>query len=89
MFIFFSKRNEPKKILLSPNPFLHIKGLKQKIAETADFFYVLVSRDDAIIFFIFIILYLKTLRGARGGKGAEAPDEPGRAGASFASVGII
>ena len=24
---FFSKRNEPKKILLSPNPFLHIKGL--------------------------------------------------------------
>ena len=47
MFIFFSKRNEPKKILLFPNPFLHIKGLKQKIAETDDFFYVLVSRDTA------------------------------------------
>jgi hypothetical protein len=24
---FFSKRNEPKKILLTPNPFLQMKGL--------------------------------------------------------------
>ena len=26
LFFFFSKRSEPKKILLSPSPFLHIKG---------------------------------------------------------------
>ena len=46
LFLFKKKQNQ-KKILLSPNPFLHIKGLKKFFAETDKKFYVLVSRDTA------------------------------------------
>ena len=55
--------------LPTPNPFLQRKWLKKIIAETADYFYVLVSRDDAIIYFIGyrpgILKFLKKRRVGR------------------------
>ena len=47
---FFSKRNEPKKILLSPNPFLHIKGLNTKSCSTPSTFLPFGIAGHAMIF---------------------------------------
>ena len=51
---FFSKRNEPKKILLSPNPFLHIKGLNWKSQEPPifRFFSGRIDRQRSILAFL-------------------------------------
>ena len=51
---FFSKRNEPKKILLSPNPFLHIKGLNWKSQKPPifRFFSGRIDRQRSILAFL-------------------------------------
>ena len=51
---FFSKRNEPKKILLSPNPLLHIKGLNWKSQKPPifRFFSGRIDRQRSILTFL-------------------------------------
>ena len=56
---FFSKRNEAKKILLSPNPFLHIKGLNTKSRSTPSTF--LRSGKAGHAFYLALTCKLRTV----------------------------
>ena len=48
MFSFFGAKKRTKRNIHPNQTFPYMGRLKQKIAETDDFFYVLVSRDDAM-----------------------------------------